>query len=159
MKKIICVMLLVTGLVAHLVFAKPGMAASESGTVTGAARTTFTSAASLNSIALNGFDVGMGVFIEPNGSASGTFNAVLLGRSLLGLPLQITIDGIVFEGAITPDSRVFINGIATVSPGTGLPLLKGVPFRVTKAANSLQLTIGSTVLPVAQLTAGTISVE
>jgi hypothetical protein len=159
MKKVIYVILLVPVLVALLVIAKPGMAASESGTVTGAARTTFTSVASLNSIPLSGFDVGMGVFIEPDGSASGTFNAVLFGRSLLGQPLQITIDGIVFEGAITPDGRAYIKGIATVNLGNGLPLLRGIPFRVTTATNSVKLTIGSTSLPVAQLTAGTISVE
>jgi hypothetical protein len=159
MKKIICLILVTVGLVALLVIAKPGMAASESGTVTGAARTAFTSAASFNSITLSGCDLGTGVFIEPDGSASGSFSAVLLGRSLLGQPQQIVIDGKVLEGAITPDGRAHISGIATINLGNGLLSLQGIPFRVTTATNSVLLTVGSTVLPAAQVTAGTISVE
>jgi hypothetical protein len=158
MKKFTYVILIV-GLFVLLAIAKPGIAASESGTVTGAARTTFTSAASFNSIALSGFDVGTGIFIEPDGSATGSFNAVLLGHTLLGQPQQIVLDGIVFEGAIAPDGRAYVNGVATVNLGNGLPALRGIPFRVTTATNGVLLTIGSTALPVAQVTTGTISVE
>jgi hypothetical protein len=158
MKKLICAIFIVLGLIALLVIARPGIAASESGTLTGAAHATFTSAASFNSITLGGFDVGTGVFIEPDGSATGTFNAVLSGRSLLGQVQQITIEGKVLKGAITPDGRACISGIATVSLG-GLPLLQGIPFIVTTTTNNVLLSVGSTVFPAAQVTTGVISVE
>jgi hypothetical protein len=69
------------------------------------------------------------------------------------------IDGKALEGAIAPDGRAYVNGVATVDPGNGLPSLQGIPFRMTTAANGVLLTIGSTALPVAQVTTGTISVE
>ena len=158
MKKLLCAIFIVLGLVALLPIARPGIAASESGTLTGAAHGTFTSGAIFNSITLAGFDVGTGVFIEPDGSANGSFNAVLSGRSLLGQVQQITIDGKVLKGAITPDGRACISGIATVSLG-GLPLLRGVPFSVTTTGNDVLLSVGSTVFPAAQVTKGVISVE
>jgi hypothetical protein len=134
-------------------------AAGESGTVTGAARATFGAGAALGSIALSSLDVGTGMFIEPDGTGTGVFSAVLNGRSPLGLARQITIEGEVLQGAVTPDGRALFSGTATINLGDGTPALLGVPFNVTTTANSVKLALDSTMLPAAQLVDGTINIQ
>ncbi|HEY6243760.1 MAG TPA: hypothetical protein VIX17_07435 [Pyrinomonadaceae bacterium] len=153
MKKFISVILIVLGWCVLLLEPSPGVAASESGTLTCAAQTVFTTPASFNSISLSALDVGAGVFIEPSGTASGTLSAVLLGRSILGQAQQVVIDGTVLRGAIAPDGRAYISGVATV--GT----LQGVPFSLVATTNSATLTVGSVVLPAATVKGGLISIE
>lgn len=52
--------------------------------VTGAARATFGQVATLGTCVVKSLELGTGVFIEPDGSASGVYSAVLTGKSLLG---------------------------------------------------------------------------
>src|SRR3989475_5603650 len=58
---------------------------------TGAGEGIFPSGASLNGIPLNGLQFGKGVDIPGDGSATGDFQALLLGTSLLGQPQKINI--------------------------------------------------------------------
>ena len=55
--------------------------------------------------------------------------------------------------------RAYFSGLATINLGSGKPLLTNVPFTVNAADNSLWLTINSTALPIAGITAGMVSVE
>ena len=159
MKRITCTVLIFLGMVAVLFAPTPTRASGESGTVTGAARATFATGAALGSVALSGIDLGTGMFIEPDGSATGVFSAVLTGRSLLGQARQITIDGEVLHGALTPDGNALFSGTATVNFGDGTPPLSGVPFNVTTTANSVRLALDSTMLPAAQLVGGTVNIQ
>lgn len=159
MKRIICTMFIMLGLVAVLFAPAPTRAAGESGTVSGAARATFATGAALGSVALSSLDLGMGMFIEPDGSGTGVFSAVLNGRSPLGQSRQITIDGEVLRGALTPDGRALFSGTATVNFGDGAPAVSGVPFSVTTTANSVRLALGTTTLPAAQVVGGSLDIE
>jgi len=160
MKRIPCTMFIILGMVAVLFAPTPTTtAAAESGTVTGAARATFGPGAALGSVALSSLDFGAGIFIEPDGSGTGVFSAVLNGRSSLGQARQITIDGEVLRSALTPDGRALFSGTATVNLGDGTPTLSGVPFNVTTTANSVRLALDSTMLPAAQLVGGTLNIQ
>jgi hypothetical protein len=99
------------------------------------------------------------VFIEPDGSASGVYSAVLNGKSLLGQPQQIRVEGNVLQGDVMPNGQAIFSGIATVNLGDGTPTLSGVPFSVTTSDNTVRLSILSTNLPAAQVTSGAISIE
>lgn len=134
-------------------------ATGESATVTGAAGATFTQAASFASVSLQSLELGTGVFIESDGTASGVYSAVLTGKSLLGQAQQITIDGRVLRGEMHSDGRAYFSGTATVNLGNGTPSLPSVPFSVSATGDSISLTIGSTTLPVAQVNSGNVSVE
>ncbi len=160
MKRIPCTMFIILGMVAVLFAPTPTTtAAAESGTVTGAARATFGPGAALGSVALSSLDFGAGIFIEPDGSGTGVFSAVLNGRSSLGQARQIAIDGEVLRSALTPDGRALFSGTATVNLGDGTPTLSGVPFNVTTTANSVRLALDSTMLPAAQLVGGTLNIQ
>jgi hypothetical protein len=159
MKKIACMMFIILALIAFVCAPTPTTAAAESGTVTGAARATFAQGAALGSVALSSLDLGTGVFIEPDGSGSGVFSAVLTGRSLLGQTQQITINGEILRGALAPNGQAYFNGTATVNFGDGTPSLSGVPFSVSTTANSVRLALDSTTLPAAQVAAGNISID
>jgi hypothetical protein len=126
--------------------------------VTGAAGASFPDGAIFNGIPLSGLELGQGIFVAPDGTAQGEFHVVLLGKSLLGLPQEIVVDGKVSNGSVTSDGRANVSGIATVDLGDGTPL-PGVPFTVTLSADSVVLTIGSTILPAAGLTSGAITIE
>ena len=127
--------------------------------ITGAAEATFSNNATFNSVPLRGLTLGEGIFIATDGSATGQFQAVLLGTSPLGTPRNITVEGEVRNGSVGEDGSAIISGTATVNMGDGtLPLL-GVPFTVTGSTQSLGLTLGVTVLPTAAVTAGSITIE
>ena len=159
MKRITCIMLLVVGFVAVVCGPARTTATNESVTVTGAALATFAQGATLGSIAVKSLELGTGVFIEPDGTASGVYSAVLTGKSLLGQSQQVTIDGKVLSGEVAPDGRIYFNGIARVVLGDGTPALSGVPFSVSTTGSSMSLSIGSTALPEAQVASGTISID
>ena len=159
MKRTTWLVLLAVAMVAMAFTSAPTNAAGEEATVTAAARGVFSAGTALNSVSVQNFDLGAGVYIEPDGSASGPINAVLYGRSVLGQAQQIVIDGTADRGAVGPNGRAYFSGLATINLGTGAPLLTNVPFTVNAADNSLVLTINSTALPIAGITAGTVSVE
>jgi hypothetical protein len=157
MKRLICVLAMVFGVVAFAT--TPVVADTEVGTVTGAAAAPLTGGPVLAGVSLDGMELGTGVFIDSNGTATGQFHAVLLGISLLGQPQQITVDGRVGAGALESDGRASFGGTATVDLGDGTAPLLSVPFSVTATADSLVLVLDATTLPAAALTAGVITVE
>jgi hypothetical protein len=126
--------------------------------VTGAGVGIFPDGANFNGIPLSGLELGQGIFIAADGTAQGEFHVVLLGKSLLGLPQEIVVDGKVSNGSVTSDGRADVSGIATVDLGDGTSL-PGVAFNATLSADSMVLTIGSTMLPAAGLTSGAVMIE
>ena len=155
MKRLTCVLAIVLGLA---IAANPVVADSDARSVTGAAAGLFGSGAALGAVSLQGVEVGTGVFIEADGSASGTFHAVLQGTSL-GVPRQITVEGKVSAGSVAPDARATFSGTAALDFGDGAPPLPGVAFSVVATSDGLVLAIDSTTLPAAQLTAGVVAIE
>lgn len=115
--------------------------------------------AEFNGISLNAFELGKGIFIESDGSATGDFHTVLLGLSLLGLPQEITVEGEVGSGSLGPDGSATFSGSATVDLGDGSLPFVDVPFVVTTTTQGLLLTLGTSPLPPAMLTAGSITIE
>jgi len=136
----------------------PIMADSEVRSVTGAGAGLFGAGAALGAVALQGIELGTGVFIEADGSASGTFHAVLQGSSL-GVARQITVEGKVTAGSVASDGRASFSGSASLDLGDGAPALPGVAFRVIAGADGLVLAIDSTTLPAAGLTSGAVTIE
>src|SRR5437016_4256747 len=96
---------------------------------------------------------------SPDGSATGQFQAVLLGSSLLGTPQNITVEGEVSGGSVAADGSATLSGTATVDMGDGTPALPGVPFTVTVSAGSVGLILNAVALPTATLSAGSITVK
>ena len=140
------------------VMAPAPVAAQDTG-VTGAAEAAFPNGAAFNGVPLRGLTVGQGMFIAQDGSATGQFQAVLLGSSLLGTPQNITVEGEVSGGSVAADGSATFSGTATVDMGDGTPALPGVPFTVTVSAGSLGLTLNAVALPTATLSAGSITVK
>lgn len=159
MKKLICVISMVLALAAVVCAPEPVQASGEGGSVTGAGRGTLADTTWFGSVQLSGMDIGTGVFIEPDGSATGQFTALLTGISVLGQAQQIVVEGTVLQGGLSSAGEASFSGVAGVSFGNGLPSLSGVPFRVTTTGDSLTLTLDSRTLPVARLSAGSITIE
>jgi hypothetical protein len=157
MKKLTCTMLLVLGMVAIAFPLTSSTAAAEDSSVTGAAQGVFPAGTAFEAVTLESLNLGTGVFIESDGSATGVFHSVLAGHSVLG-PRQITVEGNVSQGAVTSDGRGSFSGIATVDLGDGTSL-PGIPFTVTLGTDSVALTVGPSVLPAASLTSGAVTIE
>ena len=145
------------GLASNLVAPAP-VAAQDAG-VTGAAEATLPDGATFNGIPLRGLTLGQGLFIAQDGSATGQFQAVLLGTSLLGAAQNITVEGEVSGGSVGADGSATFSGTATVDMGDGTLPLPGVPFTVTASAGSLGLVLNAVALPTATVTAGSITVQ
>ena len=79
----------------------------------------FPNGATFNGVPLRGLTLGQGMFIAPAGSATGQFQAVLLGSSLLGTPQNITVEGEVSSGSVAADGSATFSGTATVDMGDG----------------------------------------
>ena len=137
----------------------PAPAAAQDTGVTGAAEATFPNGATFNGISLKGLTLGQGLFIGQDGSATGQFQAVLLGTSPLGTPQNVTVEGEVSGGAVAADGSASFSGTATVDMGDGTLPLPGVPFTVTAAAGSLGLILNAVALPTATISAGTVTVK
>src|SRR5438093_4214649 len=97
--------------------------------VTGAGAGTYPSGTTYSTVSLSSLQFGMGVFIPGDGSASGQFQATLLGTSLLGLQQNIEVEGTATNGSTGTGSRTF-SGTATVDMGDGTPPLVDIPFTV-----------------------------
>src|SRR5437899_3085898 len=137
----------------------PAQAAAQDTGVTGAAEATFPDGAAFNGVPLKGLTLGQGMFIAQDGSATGQFQAVLLGTSLLGSAQNITVEGEVRGGSVGADGSATFSGTATVDMGDGTLPLPGVPFTVTASAGSLGLILNAVALPTATLSAGSITVR
>src|SRR5437879_5329573 len=137
----------------------PAPVAAQDAGVTGAAEAAFPDGATFNGISLKGLTLGQGMFIAPDGSATGQFQAVLLGTSLLGTPQNVTVEGEVRGGSVGADGSATFSGTATVDMGDGTLPLPGVPFIVTVSAGSLGLILNAVALPTATVTAGSITIK
>jgi hypothetical protein len=155
MKRITCVIAIVLGLA---ITTASVLADNDEHSVTAALNGVFDAGAELGPVVLEGIEVGTGVFIEADGSASGTFHAVLQG-SALGSPREITVEGKVSAGSIGPDGRAAFSGTASVDLGDGTPPLPSVAFSVIAGEDGVVLAIDSTTLPAAGLKAGAVTIE
>jgi len=141
------------------ILAPAPIAAQDVAGVTGAAEATLPDGATFNGIPLRGLTLGQGLFIAQDGSATGQFQAVLLGTSLLGAAQNITVEGEVSGGSVGTDGSASFSGTATVDMGDGTLPLPGVPFTVTASAGSLGLILNAVALPTATISAGTVTVK
>src|SRR2546426_1964430 len=151
-------LMVMLGLASNLVVPAPAAAQDVAG-VTGAAEAAFPNGAAFNGIPLRGLTLGQGLFIGQDGSATGQFQAVLLGTSPLGTPQNVTVEGEVRSGSVGADGSATFSGTATVDMGDGTLPLPGVPFAVTVSAGSLGLILNAVALPTATLSAGSITVK
>ena len=135
------------------------VAAQDAAGVTGAAEAAFPNGAAFNGVSLKGLTLGQGMYIAQDGSATGQFQAVLLGTSPLGTPQNVTVEGEVGGGSVAADGSATFSGTATVDMGDGTLPLPGVPFTVTASAGSLGLVLNAVALPTATVTAGSITVK
>lgn len=156
MKRFTCLLSILLGLAA--ITTASVKADGDERSVTGAANGLFASGAALGPVALHGIELGTGVFIEADGSASGTLYAVLQGTSL-GAARQIVVEGNVNQGSVAGDGRATFSGTASLDLGIGLPPLANVAFNVTTSADGVVLVIDSTTLSVARITSGAVTVE
>ena len=113
----------------------------------------------MNGIPLNGLQFGKGVDIPGDGSATGDFQAVLVGTSLLGQLQNIGVLGRASSGSVNGDGSAIFAGLSTVDMGDGTAPLTGVPFSVTATTQGLRLILGNTSLPATTLTAGSITIQ
>ncbi|OLC93086.1 MAG: hypothetical protein AUJ05_07645 [Candidatus Rokubacteria bacterium 13_1_40CM_3_69_38] len=67
--------------------------------------------------------------------------------------------GLARSGSVNPDGSAIFEGLCTVDMGDGTPPLPGVPFSITATTQGLQLILGTTPLPMATLTAGSITIQ
>ena len=156
MKRLTCISAIVLGLVAITTAGVVGY--SDQRSVTAAGTGLFAAGATLGGVALHGVELGTGVFIEADGSASGTFHAVLQGN-VLGISRDLTVEGKVDAGSMEADGRATFSGIASFDFGDGTPPLAAIAFRVTAAPDGVVLAIDSTTLPAAALPAGAVTIE
>jgi hypothetical protein len=125
----------------------------------GAGAGTFPAGATFNGVSVSGLETGLGLSIAPDGAATGSFVAALLGASALGQPQEINVDGRVTSGTVGSDGSVTFNGTAAIEMGDGSLTLLGVPFTVTATTDSLLLELGTWALPSASLTGGSITIR
>lgn len=138
----------------------PAPATSQDATgVTGAAEASFPSGTTFNGVPLHGLTIGQGLLIARDGSATGQFQAVLQGTSLLGVPQELVVEGEVGAGSVAANGSATFSGTATVDMGDGTLPLPGVPFTVTVSGGNLALILDATALPSATVTAGSITVK
>ena len=142
MKRLTYVRVIVLGLA---LTTAPVGANSDDRSVTAAASGLFAAGAELGPVALQGLQIATGVFIEADGSASGTFHAVLQGSSLGG-PQEITVEGNVTGGSVDADGRATFSGSASLDLGDGSPPLANVAFTVTAGSDDVVLVVDSVTL-------------
>ena len=142
MKRLTYVRVIILGLALTTV---PVGADSDDRSVTAAASGLFAAGAELGPVALEGLRIATGVFIAADGSASGTFHAVLQGSSLGG-PQEITVEGNVTGGSVDADGRATFNGSASLDLGDGSPPLANVAFTVTAGSDEVVLVVDSVTL-------------
>ena len=154
MKRLIYVCVIVLGLA---ITTAPVGADSDDRSVTAAASGLFAAGAELGPVALQGLQIATGVFIEADGTASGTFHAVLRGSSLLS-PQEITVEGNVTGGSVDADGRATFSGTASLDLGDGAPPLANVAFSVTAGSDDVVLVIDSVTLT-ASVAPGAVTID
>jgi len=159
-------------MIAVSLFAAPALAQSQR-TVTGAAAGVYPSGttlkgggsfSALKGVTLTSLTFGTGVAIPGDGTANGAFESTLVGTSANGTPRNIVVEGNATSGSGQVGGPANYTGISRVNPGDGTPTLTGVPFAVAVARLpngqwGLALTLGSTGLPAATVTNGSVTVK
>jgi hypothetical protein len=126
--------------------------------VTGAGAARFASGAVLNGVTLSSLRFGIGVSIAADGTASGSCQSTLSGASL-----KILVVGNVTSGSSSALTPPVFSGTCAIDFGDGTTAT-GVPFAVSvikdaSGTSALALTIGSTALPNATVSAGSITTQ
>jgi len=127
--------------------------------VTGVGTALFPLGTIFNGLPLTGLQFGLGAFIPGDSSATGQFQLTLLGISLLGISLNIELDGQVTNGMLNPDGSRTVSGTATLDMGDGSLPLVNVPFGATANAAAIVLSIENINLPAVPLSAGSIIIQ
>ena len=147
----------VIGILAALVALLPVPArADDGGMIAGAGAGAFPGGAMFAGFPLSGLEFGQGVLTASDGSAVGSFQAVLRGTSPLGGAQIVSVDGTVTTGGVAGVAT--FGGVATVTLGGGAPA-RGVPFQVAVTAEGVQLTLDGTLLPAVAVAPGAIAIE
>ena len=150
--------------VALALLAVPAVAHQAAGvTVTAAAKGTFPSGTTYKGVPLSGLRFGAGVEIPGDTSATGEFEATLLGTSTSGQPQNIVVEGEVSSGSAGNGTATF-SGTCSVDMGDGTPLSKGVPFTATitpdaQGKGMIVLKLGGTNLPTAPVNEGSMTIQ
>jgi hypothetical protein len=133
------------------------LAASET-QVSAAAEGIFPAGAAFGGVSLETSTFALGFVIRSDGSAAGQFQTVLTGTSVLGLAQEIALEGAVTAGNLGAGDTVTFSGTGTLELGDrSLPT--AVPFSATASSSGLQLTIGTTALPLQSLDLGSVFIR
>jgi hypothetical protein len=127
--------------------------------VTGAGAAKFPSGAALSGVSLTSMRFGVGVAMAADGTASGDFQSTLLGAQ----SRRIRVVGKASAATSTLLGVPTISGTCTLDLGDGTAPAS-LPFAVTVAKApdgtwNLTLAVGSTTLPAAPVTSGSVSVQ
>jgi len=131
--------------------------------VTAAAKGIFPSGTTYKGVPLSGLRFGAGVEIPGDTSATGEFQATLLGTSTGGQPQNIIIEGEVSGGSAANGTATF-SGMGSVDMSDGSPVSKGVLFIVTitpdaQGKGTMVLKLGTTSLPIATVNEGSMTIQ
>jgi hypothetical protein len=129
--------------------------------VTAATGGVFAGGASFSGVTLSGADTGLGVAIQSDGTAIGDLDATLLGTNVLGQEQDIEVTGQVLAGALNADGSASLSGSSSVDLGDGsAPLLLSFTLTVAGGGSpTMLLVLGSTTLPIQNVTDGTVSIH
>ena len=132
-------------------------------TVTAAAKGTYPSGTTYKGVPLSGLRFGSGIEIPGDTSATGEFQATLLGTSTGGQPQNIIIEGTVSSGSAGSSTATF-SGTCSVDMADGTPASKNVPFTVTittdaEGKGTVALKLGTTSLPTATVNEGSMTIQ
>jgi hypothetical protein len=132
-------------------------------TVTAAAKGTYPSGTTYKGVSLSGLRFGTGVEIPGDTSATGEFQATLLGTSTGGQPQNIVIEGEVSSGSAGSNTATF-SGTCSVDMGDGTPPSRNVPFTVTitpdaEGKGTIVVKLGTTTLPIATVNDGSMTIQ
>lgn len=130
--------------------------------VTGAGAAVLPGGALYQTVSLTDLKFGMGVLLA-GGGASGDFESTLMGTSTAGVPQTISVVGKPSAGSGSV-SGANLSGLCSVDMGDGTPAASGVPFALTVSPGAdgkwtMLMVLGSTSLPTATLTSGSITVK
>ena len=138
-------------------------AAAQSATsVTGAGAAVLASGALYQTVSLTDLKFGMGVLLAAGGT-SGDFESTLIGTSTAGVPQTILVQGKPTAGSGSVSGANF-SGLSIVDMGDGTPAVSGVPFALTVSLGAdgkwtMLMILGTTSLPTATLSSGSITVK
>ena len=130
----------------------------------GAASAAFAAAATLNGVTVSSLRVGFGADIPGDGTATGQFETTLTGTAPNGDPRTVAVAGKVNGGTSGGATTATFSGTCTIDMADGSAVSANVPFTVTitaggQGAGRITLTLGSTKLPTATVTDGSLSIR